>query len=255
MKLLLSNQTSALELARSHRFLRAELFFTSGRISFGHILMQAQHKKRLIEGAKILYPQYKITTSFEEKIEELFGKIKQQQANYFKMNCYLDDKDKDINCFAIVDHVDERSDLNIKSLEWNKSFYHSDLKLNQYTQEFATLEQIKPYDDFIKICEGKVIEASTSNICLKIDNQFIFSSQSIYKFNGMTEKKFQQFLSAQQLNWTQRDILASELADVEMAFLMNAVRGVMSVSKINGRVLENNSTLLEQWKSYWLGLI
>lgn len=89
------------------------------------------------------------------------------------------------------------------------------------------------YDDCIFVdTEGYMLESSTANLVLKVDGDWITPRFE----RGLLPGVMRRHLLEQETIF-ERDLRASDINEVEAAFSINAVRGIMPISALGSRML------------------
>jgi len=243
--------------SRDNQMLNRGLFygeniFTSFSSFEGKVPFFSAHLQRLKDGLSLFYPRLEFESALKEtqrQIESLLRNLSVGQ--YFRITPLVS-LDK-LSITIQINYKDyENKFLLSKKLVSAPDYTFSKLnkitKLGQYAESFLAKEkwQKNGYDDFLKISEeGKILEASTSNIIF-LEGDKIYSPLNDEKnpyLDGITLSKIPEE------RIFRRDIFLEDIEKYEYCFLTNSVDFLVNVQKVDNVEFKKVEA---ETKKYWL---
>ncbi len=234
------------------RNMRHELYgesvFTSFRVFNGKIPGFELHLQRLFEAVQETYSLKHV--SFNEfyryfyTSEQILKQAKNNPNSYCRITVFSQVNtglnqirfglsDLCMN-FEISPIKEEIKPVSLKSYLSPFSKNYVPIKSSSYFQQlhFKKLALKLHYNDCLFIVDGNISEASTSNIVFYKSGEYFFPEGNFF-LQGITLEVFKKFCLNQSLSIKAKTISYKELSDYEGAFLLNSVKGLVPIYKID----------------------
>lgn len=231
-------------------FLYGESIFTSSCILQGKIPFWEDHKARLVEGVKSFFfiddvNDIEILNARLSKISELTQSV---QDGYVRITIFpnhfitLSQMITTVNELDILIQISEQQNIlsskKCCTLDLGNLRFPSHIKSGSYANPIYWKRFVgkQGFDDYIRLNESSVLEASTSNIFLyKGENVFLTPKIEQGVLSGITRAKLIEYLRNQNYECREQEIDCSLLEQAQEIFLTNAVQGISPVAQLDGR--------------------
>ena len=141
-------------------------------------------------------------------------------------------------------------------LKVQSTVYQRDLPQVKHVGLFGQLQlrrsaQLEGYDDTLFVDNrGAISEGATWNIAFVKAGRVIWPESEILP--GVTMRIVRELLSAQGIEWADKQITLSDVAEMDSAFATNAATGVRPISQIDGTAFDVNAQMLTVVReAYW----
>ena len=104
-------------------------------------------------------------------------------------------------------------------------------------------------DDALMIFENELTEATTSNIILKIKDEYV-TSDFTGVFKGISLELFENYLKKKGKALIYRRIKKQDLRETENIFLINSVKLLSCISQVDDFYFDENTKLAIEYKEF-----
>jgi branched-subunit amino acid aminotransferase/4-amino-4-deoxychorismate lyase len=261
-------------------FFFGESLFTSILLYKRNYFFLDDHFDRLKKSITFLYGRKYFSNVLEHEIREklddfLQNKVKETDEAYniriiffMKSPLGLLREEKDLHYLIVCRKVDLTSSSHSTPLKLCTSFSRralslrpAFLKVGSYVDQIIELERArrKNFDDVIFLdTKDQLLEASTSNIFIRLGDRILTSPRSSSVLDGITRRELIYFLKDNGINVEIKNLPIKILKNVDRFWVTSSIRGVKPVSCVDNysfKVDESNhpiDLLINQFKTQLL---
>lgn len=248
-----------LALLDSKEILRGKSPFTTLLINKGNISFWGQHKERLQKSFNYLYKDLDFS-SFETKLEQAYKLGSSLSKNLKVMRLTMIRSGNEVDLLTqIEDYIDTSGEaLKLKTSKHplRSSSLPKFLKNGNYLEISIEVNKARENncDDCLFLGNGDfAAECSTSNIFFRKGSRFFTPSLEGPVLDGITRSVVLDIMKKLGQAVEELNISRPEWENMDEAFLTNSLKGLVSVSEIDGRGFSEESDFLAQIKKEYQG--
>ena len=235
--------------------LLGESIFTSSSVIKGEIPWWPDHRERLIEGVKSFFmiQDQSQLNELRERLTRVSEIIQSIDYGYIRITLFINHPTSFAAIIKSIEELDILIQLSTKpenpsdqslvskkcrTLDLGNLSFPSHIKSGSYANQIywkRTIAQ-QGFDDYIRVFENKILEASTSNVFLYMGEKLFLTPKIIPGvLSGIARKKLIQYLTNNDYKCHELDIETSMLDQAQEVILTNAVQGICPVVQLNDK--------------------
>lgn len=255
-----------IEIVDSSWFLYGDSVFTSCAVLNGKITWFNDHVQRLKISINDYYFQNALSnndlTLLEENIYSIQEFTQNIESGYVRITFFPNENlafaatlknISQLSCLWHIENIERTMDQKACTLlDLGNISYPSHLKLGSYGIEHYWKRKIKKnnFDDYIRISNKKVFEASTSNVFFYLkDKSFVTPKIVNGVLNGICRKNLIKFLKSIGHKIIEKDVTIDILKESREVFLTNSVLGITPINQLDQHQFETK--MARSLRSCW----